>query len=136
MKVPKKLTRKLFGRPSFRCLRRHGNAPNSAESPVTEKPANNAMRRRTEITIETQRVLRITKGTVTETLWCDECAFTVSMVSPEAAAVLFGVPTRVIYRLVEAGCLHLIERPGLLLVCQSSLEASIANDVKTRKLLQ
>jgi len=88
-----------------------------------------ATKRRTEILIETQRLLRITRGNESLATWCDECGATVWMLSPEEAAVLCGNPTRLIYRLVEARCLHLIERPDGLLVCLKSLEASLSGNI-------
>lgn len=50
----------------------------------------------------------------------------VEMLSPETAAVLFGVPLRWIYRRVESGELHFQEiGAGSLLVCPSSLQTLV-----------
>jgi hypothetical protein len=55
---------------------------------------------------------------------CAACGET-EFVTPETAAVLAGVNTRSVYRLVEAGRLHFLETPeGFLLVCLRSLTAA------------
>lgn len=49
-----------------------------------------------------------------------------NMVSPDEAAVLFHLPVRVIYRLIEAGQLHFEETPaGSVSVCLESLGSAI-----------
>ena len=95
-----------------------------------------ATKRRTEITVETHRVLRISGNNAAATNWCDECGEQVWMVSPEQAALLGDVPTRRIYRWVENGHLHSIERPEALLVCVNSLKAIISTDLDGRRELQ
>lgn len=48
------------------------------------------------------------------------------MLSPEAAAVLFGVPLRWVYRRIESGELHFHETgEGSVLVCRSSLKSIV-----------
>lgn len=82
------------------------------------------MKRRTEITIEKQRLLLISGRRVSATGWCDPCGAQVDLVTAETAAALSGVSTRAIYRRVESGELHFTEvREGLLLVCRESLIA-------------
>ena len=78
-------------------------------------------KRRIEISIERNEFLLIRRP---ETLssWCESCAGTVLMVTPEEAAVTAGVSWREISRRVEAGGVHFIETPdGLLLICINSL---------------
>ena len=79
---------------------------------------------RTEITVETERIVIIPRRSHTEAVkaWCDGCSAFVRMLTPEAAAVLVNVSTRTIYRLVEARELHFTETPeGMLLICPDSL---------------
>jgi len=133
MTVSNKLTRRFFRRASGGWLTRYRPGLSSEDSPTTEVEAT---KRRTEITIETHRVLRITKRHGFADAWCDECGNHVWTVTPEEAAVLGGVPTRLIYQWVEARRLHLIERPDVLLVCLKSLEASVASHVEERRELQ
>ena len=82
-------------------------------------------RKRTEITIETERVLIIPKGSYSEIQWCAACEKNVAMVSAEEAALIAGVNSRTIYRWVESGTLHFSETPdGLLRICSLSLPRS------------
>ena len=81
-----------------------------------------ATKRRTEITIETERVLVVSRRRVSAVSWCDGCGWRVRMVGPEEASVWAGVSTRHIYRWLEAHRLHFVERnDGLLLICLRSL---------------
>ena len=81
-----------------------------------------ATKRRTEITIETRRVLIINRRKVSSVSWCDQCGWRVRMIQPEVAARWAGVSTRQIYRWLETRELHFLERPdGLSLVCLESL---------------
>ncbi|QQS47516.1 MAG: hypothetical protein IPM66_02325 [Acidobacteriota bacterium] len=53
---------------------------------------------------------------------CDKCDARTVMVTPEQAAVITGIRTRVIYRWVEAEIVHSTETPdGETLVCMDSL---------------
>lgn len=110
-------------------LMRNHRGLSSDDSPATEVEAT---KRRTEITVETHKVMRITRRNVSSSAWCDECSDEVWMVTPEEAAALGGVPTRLIYRWIEARRLHLIERPDVLLLCFKSLEASVTSPVEER----
>jgi hypothetical protein len=133
MTVSNKVKRRPI-RPGLRgLLTRNCEGLSSEDSPATEV---DATKRRTEITIETHRVMRITKPNGFAAGWCEECSNHVWMVSPEEAAVLGGVPTRLIYQWIEAHRLHLVERPHVPLVCLKSLEASIASHVEERRELQ
>ena len=82
------------------------------------------MKRRTQITIERERLLLISRRKLSATGWCDPCGAQVDLLTPETAAAITGVGTRAIYRRVESGELHFTEiRDGLLLVCERSLIA-------------
>jgi hypothetical protein len=87
-----------------------------------------ATKRRTEITIETQRVLVVSgHRRVSVVSWCDACGWRVRMAKPEVAAAWAGVSARLIYRWLEAAQLHFAERPnGVLLVCLVSLSELLA----------
>ena len=80
------------------------------------------MKRRTEITIETQRLLMLSKRKLSVVAWCASCHERVRMVTADEAARMAGVSARTIYRRVEAERVHFAETPeGLLLVCTNSL---------------
>lgn len=54
--------------------------------------------------------------------WCAGCGVRATLLTPEDAAMLTGMETRSIYRLVEAGEIHWAEgSETLLLVCLGSL---------------
>ena len=81
-----------------------------------------AMKRRTEIIVETERVVVIPPQTMPAHLWCETCCTQVEMVTPEQAAALIQVTPRVVYRWVEAQLLHFIEEAdGRVLICRNSL---------------
>ena len=102
-----------------------------SENPPTEVEAT---KRRTEITVETHRMLRIGGQSTSATNWCNECAAEVWMISPEQAAILGDVTTRLIYRWVESGRLHPSEQSGAMLVCVSSLKSCIAKALEGREI--
>lgn len=79
-------------------------------------------KRRTEITIETERFLLLRESSRSLFFWCDECRAQVRMLTPEEAASAAGVNVRAIYRQVEAEELHFIEtREGPVLICLDSI---------------
>lgn len=78
-------------------------------------------KRRTEITVETSRLV-IRRNRSQTPVWCPECSSLVESVTPEEAAMLAGVNTRAVYAWVEAGQLHLIETAEQApLICLNSL---------------
>ena len=81
-----------------------------------------ATKRRTEIIVETERIIIVPTPTMSVHLWCQGCSARVEMLTPEQAAVLLQVTPRVVYRWVEAQLLHFIEEPdGRVLICRNSL---------------
>lgn len=79
-------------------------------------------KRRTEVTIETHRVLMIRGRRRYEVIWCEACGKQAEMVSADEAAIVACVSARVIYRWVETDRLHFAETAeGLVLVCLNSL---------------
>jgi hypothetical protein len=78
--------------------------------------------RRTEITVETHRTLRISVRSRRSRLFCPGCAAEVEMVSADVAARVAGLSEREVFRLVESGGLHHTGAPdGRLLVCLNAL---------------
>ena len=89
------------------------------------------MKRRTEITIETDRVFVIRRRTGVQTAWCLRCNELVEMTTPDDAAKLGGISSRTVYRCVEAESLHFTEtHDGSLLICLNSLHRSIPEVAK------
>ncbi len=81
-----------------------------------------AMKRRTEIIVETERVIVVPPQTMPVHLWCEGCSAQVEMVTPEQAATLLQVTPRAVYRWVEAQLLHFFEETdGRVLICRHSL---------------
>ena len=79
-------------------------------------------KRRIEVTVETERVLRLCGRAVVVLTRCDACAQDVAMVRAEHAAAICRVSVRAIYRAVEDARLHHAETPdGYVLVCLDSL---------------
>ncbi|MGH9424931.1 MAG: hypothetical protein ACRD2L_01285 [Terriglobia bacterium] len=79
-------------------------------------------KRRKEITVEVDEVFVIRQAGKKVRAWCAACGTDVVMVTPEAAAIVWGVSTRTIYAFVEARKIHFLETPAdLLLVCTDSL---------------
>jgi hypothetical protein len=78
---------------------------------------------RTEVFIEIHKrlVIRSCHGNFNE--WCQPCAAYVRMLTPEDAAALTKTSPRAIYRKIENGELHFIEREKeLILICFNSLK--------------
>ena len=79
-------------------------------------------RKRTEITIETNRVLVISKRKISILTWCAECKERVEMVTADEAATLAGVSSRTIYRWADVEKLHFTETSeGRLIICCASI---------------
>jgi len=79
-------------------------------------------KKRTEITVETHRLLVMRKPMRAARAWCVRCCEQVEMVTPERAALLAGVSLRAICRQVEVDDVHFVETAnGLLLICLNSL---------------
>lgn len=80
------------------------------------------MKRRTEITIESSRLMFIREVGRTARAKCLVCDVGGEMMTPDHAATLFRVSTRIIHRMVEDGKVHFRETPdGSLLICLNSL---------------
>jgi len=78
------------------------------------------MKTRTEITVETDRWVVVTKRR--KLSWCSTCSRQVEMLNIDDAAIFAQVNSRTIFRWAESGTLHSSETPeGLLLICPHSL---------------
>ena len=80
------------------------------------------MKRRTEITIETERLVVVGGRRQRVVRWCAPCDMHVEMLSTDEAAILARVSSRTIFSWVEAGKIHYTETAeGLLLICPNSI---------------
>ena len=85
-------------------------------------PGRAIMKRRIEVTLESQRVILTRRRAVTVRAYCAACCGQVEMITPGEAAARAGVPASLIYRWLEAEQLHFMERAdGVPLICSNSL---------------
>ena len=84
--------------------------------------------RRTEKTVEIHEFYAIRTGSGSLPALCAECSTgDAIMLAPDHAALLSHVPARTIYRLVETGSIHYLEKPdGSLVVCIRTLVTAAA----------
>jgi hypothetical protein len=81
------------------------------------------LRRHIAITVDKREISVAGSMAVREQAYCGHCGREVSMISVALAAGLAGVSERSLYRLVETGKAHFVERPnGVILICSESLE--------------
>jgi hypothetical protein len=79
-------------------------------------------RRRIRMTVETERLMVVTRTHGSIEGRCHTCDAKVRMIAVEEASVVTGLSQRAIFRGVEAGRLHFTETPGgKLLICLNSL---------------
>ena len=77
------------------------------------------MKTRTEITIETERLVIVNRRR--RDAWCAACSRQVEMLNVDDAAIFAHVNSRTIFHWAESGALHSSETPeGLLLICPHS----------------
>lgn len=92
------------------------------------------MHKRTEITIETERLLVINQRHERVGLWCSRCASILPMLPVCVASRIVRVTPLEIFRLFESGRIHFgLSQEGRLFVCPNSLalqqpEESSASD--------
>ncbi|HEV8486246.1 MAG TPA: helix-turn-helix domain-containing protein [Blastocatellia bacterium] len=85
-------------------------------------------RKRTEITIETDRIFVLSRRKVSLVSWCNECGQRTTMVTVDEAAAIAGVTSRTMYRWADAQKLHFTETAdGVLMICRASLTPSEIN---------
>lgn len=85
------------------------------------------MKRRiiSEITVETEEAIVIHRRGDFAGPSCAACSDSPRMITPEQAAEVFRVSSRLIYRWIEAGQLHFLESSaGVVLVCPNSLSSA------------
>ena len=81
-------------------------------------------KKRTEITVETERIVVIRRRGLSALAWCPKGCGLVPMITVDEAATIASVSSRTIYRWVEAAQLHFAEmHDGRLLVCPVSLNS-------------
>jgi hypothetical protein len=78
--------------------------------------------RRMKVTVETERLLVISRRRGQLDGWCEACHAEVRVVGVEEAALVANLGQRAIFRWIESGRLHFTETPrGALLICLESL---------------
>ena len=78
--------------------------------------------KRIRITVETERLLVISKQGRAVEGWCACCGESVELIRPEEAAALSSLSLRALRRQMERGALHYVETPdGVSLICLNSL---------------
>ena len=88
------------------------------------------MQKRTEITIETERLLVVSHRNDQASLRCNHCSSDLPMLTVDEAATATSRPPLVIFRLVEAGMLHFAVSPeGRHFICPNSLALERAEEV-------
>lgn len=97
------------------------------------------MHKRTEITIETERLLVVSQRRERTVLWCHRCAGSVPTLTLEVTARIACTTPQVILGLAEAGRLHSVVTPeGRLFICSNSLalekpdESSLGESTSTK----
>ena len=82
------------------------------------------MKKKATITVETERLLIISRARVAVGRWCQECQTNVQMIAIDGAAAIAGLSQRTVFHLAEAGEIHFMEtKEGQTLFCSSSLTA-------------
>ncbi len=79
-------------------------------------------KRTIELMVEQSEFVFQRKARASVLAWCEGCGGQVLMITPEEAAWRTGLSVRAMYRRVEAGEIHFLEKPaGALFVCLASL---------------
>jgi hypothetical protein len=94
------------------------------------------MKKRTaRITVETERLLVISRSQTSCDGWCGQCEAPVKLIGLEEAAVIAGASQRAIFRWTEAGEIHFIEtEDGKVMFCLNSI--SMRGNLNPRRLLR
>jgi hypothetical protein len=93
-----------------------------AQSTVAENTQRDTMKKKTEIIIETDRLLIVSTLGRRKVNWCAPCGAHVEALTTDEAAILARVSARTVFGWVESGRVHYTETPeGLLLICPNSL---------------
>jgi hypothetical protein len=79
-------------------------------------------RKRREITIETERILIISRRSASSTLWCERCGRSLPTLSVEEAALVMRVSPGEILRQIANQQLHCVQLAGKTArICPNSL---------------
>ncbi|HEU4389720.1 MAG TPA: hypothetical protein VFV34_18085 [Blastocatellia bacterium] len=82
-------------------------------------------RKRTEITIETDRLVVVRRRETSVRAWCSSCGARVRMIDVGEAAEVAHVGPRTIYKWIEANRVHFTESAqGIVLVCLNSISSA------------
>lgn len=82
-------------------------------------------KRRTEITLETDRFVVLSRRASLITSWCAQCDQRVRMITVDEASAIAGVSSRTIYRWADGESLHFTETSeGRLLICFQSISTA------------
>ena len=94
------------------------------------------MKKRTaRITVETERLLVISRAQTSCDGWCGQCEAEVKLIDLEEAAAIAGASQRSIFRWAEAGEIHFTETAdGKVMFCLDSI--SRHGNLNPRKLLR
>jgi hypothetical protein len=79
------------------------------------------MTKTTEITIETERIVSITRRCQAASGWCPTCDREIMMITAPEAAEVLGISRRGMFQAVELGHLHAVELSDQLMICLVSL---------------
>jgi hypothetical protein len=91
---------------------------------VTGQGAKMAAHKRTEITIETDRIMIIRRRN-SKRLWCAECGGEADMASLEQAGIVTGLAGKPLRDYAQARGWHISGQEGSLLICLESLLKSM-----------
>jgi hypothetical protein len=88
-------------------------------------------RSRTEITIEVDHVMMVSRRQRAAGVWCSACGEEVLMLTPDEATSVSRVSTRAIFKMIETEQIHFSETTsGLIRLCLTSLVAAAASESK------
>ena len=91
-----------------------------------------ALRRKMITRVETHSLTLVRTVPRPVNLWCAACGAKTAMVTPERATEMMNTNLRAIYRQVERGQLHFVEKgTGDLLICSASLHGERRSFGKT-----
>jgi len=80
------------------------------------------MRKKATITVETERLLVVSRSTRSLERWCRDCNSQVRMVAVAEAALIAGASERTVFLLAESAEIHFIEtEEGKAMFCVASL---------------
>lgn len=85
------------------------------------------MKQKAAITFESEETIILKQGSSAVTGFCPVCRTDVELISPEGLALLTGVSERTIFRLIEAGRIHFIER-NRVFACSGCYSDSLSED--------